>query len=228
MAGIGTIFASLTAAEIAGAAFGVGSTLFTIMGQIAQGQAQKAAGEAQAVALRHRAALAERAAEAKEQKAGQERAVSQREAIEQRRRGGLVESRVQAISAASGAGALDPTIVGILGDIGRETDIRAETALFEGEEAARGLEFGAAIDRAGGHGDIFAAEAAVRAGRAARNRSFLTAGGTLFGGVSSKKQKEFAAKDTLLEGSSSLFDRFASPKDKRRFGFTEDPSALFR
>ncbi len=208
-------------------ASGILSTVFTIMGFIAQGQAQKAAGENQAVALRHRAALGERAAEAKEQRAGQERAVSQREAIEQRRRGKFVESRVQAISAASGAGALDPTIIGILGDIGRETDIRAESALFEGEEAARGLEFGAAIDRAGGQGDIFAAEAAIRAGRAARSRSFLKAGGSLFsfGSPTVEKQKAFAAKDTLFErGGSSLFDRFASPKDKRRFGFDEGPA----
>ena len=168
----------------------------TIMGQIAGGQAAKAAAENEAVALRHRAALAERAAEAKEQAAGQERAVSQRAAIEQRRRGEFVESRVQAISAASGAGALDPTIVGILGDIGRETDIRAETALFEGEEAARGLEFGAAIDRAGGAGDLFAADAALRAGRSARSRSFLAASGT------------------LLEGAESLFDKFSTPKDR--------------
>ena len=189
-----------------GPLFAIASAAFTIVGQIAQGQAAKAAGEAQAVAFRHRAALSERAAEAKEQAAGQQRAISQRAAIEQRRQGGLVESRVQALSAASGAGALDPTIVGILGDIGRETDIRAETALFEGEEAARGLEFGADIDRAGGQGDIFAAEAAIRAGRAARGRSFLKAGGTLFGGP--------APKDTLFERGESLFDRFSTPKDR--------------
>lgn len=190
--------------------FAVASTIITIMGQIAGGQAAKAAAENEAVALRHRAALAERSAEAKEQAAGQERAVSQREAIEQRRQGKFVESRVQAISAASGAGALDPTIVGILGDIGRETDIRAETALFEGEEAARGLEFGAAIDRAGGAGDLFAAEAAIRAGRSARNRSFLAAAGTLF------------------ERGESLSDRFSTPVSSGSKRLTRFGSPSFR
>ena len=190
----------------AGDALLAASTLIGVIGGIAGGQAQRAAANNQAVAARHRAALAERAAEAKEQAAGQERAVSQRAAIEQRRQGGFVESRVQAIAAASGAGALDPTIVGILGDIGIETDLRAETALFEGEEAARGLEFGADIDRAGGAGELFAADAAIRAGRSARNRSFLAASGT------------------LLEGTESLFDRFSTPKDKQRLTRCGEPS----
>ena len=212
MAALGTIFASMTAAQIAGMAFGVGSTLFTIMGQISQGLAAKAAGENEAVLLRHKAAIAERSAEAKEQLAGQERAVSHRAAIEERRQGRLVSSEAQAIAAASGGGALDPTIINLLADVETETDFRAETALFEGEEAARGLEFGAAIDRAGGQGDLFAAQAAIRAGRAARNRSFLRATGTLF-----------------ERGGESLFDRFATRKDKQRLSrsrgsspFTED------
>lgn len=175
-------------------------TALTIAGTIQQGRAARAAGEAEAIAAGSRAT-------ALRQQAGQERAISQRGAIEERRRGEFVTSRAQALAAASGAGALDPTIVGILGDLETETEFRALTALYEGEQAARGLEFGA-------EGELFAGEVARRAGRAAQRRSFLKAGGQFLEGAVSlrypaRRGLHHAPNGTLLEGGESLYDKYA-------------------
>ena len=183
---------------IAGTAFTAGdallaaSTIVGAIGGIQQGRAQKAAARQQEQSAAHQQVLANAQAQAQEQQAGQERAVAQRGAIEQRRQGKFVSSEAQAIAAASGAGALDPTIVGILGDIETETELRALTALYEGEERARGLEHGAAITRAGGAGELFAGRAEARLSRSRARRSFLSTG------------------TTLLEGGSSLFARYAT------------------
>lgn len=165
------------------------STIVGVVGSIRQAQAQKIAAQTQEQAGLYERQLAERQAQALELKAGQERAVSQRAAIEQRRRGALVSSRAQALAAASGAGALDPTVVGIMGDLETETEVRALTALYEGEETGRGLEYGALLERAGGEGALYAARAGAGASRAAASRSYLQAGGTLISGGASLYDK---------------------------------------
>ena len=151
------------------------------MSTIAAGKAQAAAGEAQARASEYQATLRNAQATAMEQSAGQERAAAQRGAIEQQRQGRLVGSRAQAISAASGGGALDPSIVNLMGDLGSEADFRAATALYQGEDTARGLEYSAVLQRAAGQGDLYAGEVYRRAGEAARNRSYLSAAGNVVG-----------------------------------------------
>lgn len=72
--------------------------------------------------------------------AGQQRAMGQRQAIEARRQGRLAESKLQANAAASGAGASDPTVVGLAQDIGAESEYNALTQLYNAEEQARGME----------------------------------------------------------------------------------------
>lgn len=72
--------------------------------------------------------------------AGTERAISQRSAMEERRQARLVASRGLAVAAASGGGADDPTVVNMLANIEGEGEYRALTALYNGEEEARGLE----------------------------------------------------------------------------------------
>ena len=176
----------------------VASTILGVVGAIQQGRALSAAAKSQERLGRFQQALAERRAEVLEQQAGQERAISQREAFEERRRGRFVTSRIQSLSAASGAGALDPTIIGILGDVETEIDVRAKTALAEGEEAGRGLEFGAALERAGGQGELFASRVEANLLRAKSRRKFFSAGGT------------------LLEGGTSFFEKFG---DEPNFGF---------
>ncbi len=102
------------------------------------GGAIKASNTLQAARARQQAL--DHQAEQARQKAGQERATSQREAFEQRRKARILESKALALAAASGAGAGDPTVENILGDIGAEGEFRALSELFVGEERARGLE----------------------------------------------------------------------------------------
>lgn len=82
--------------------------------------------------------------------AGQERAAAQRSAMEQRRQARLVQSRQQAVAAASGAGATDPTVVDLMTDTNAEGEYRALSELYTGEQRARGLETDAANTRYAG------------------------------------------------------------------------------
>jgi len=133
------------------------------------------AGGREAVA-QSRAVAAAREFQAKqlEVRAGQERAAAQRRFLEQRRRGRLLQSSLQARAAASGAGATDPTVNKLATGIESEADYLARTALFEGEEAGRALESGAALRR-------FEGAEALRAGRARRKASQRSAVTTLLG-----------------------------------------------
>ncbi len=103
------------------------------------------------------------------QKAGQERASASISALEAGRQGRLKGSRALAIAAASGAGASDPTVTDILTDISGDARLRALTALFEGEEAARGLET--------------QADAAIRTGEAQQTASRYKAVATVLTGA---------------------------------------------
>jgi hypothetical protein len=126
-------------------------------GTLLQGASGKGASGSQALQL--------------EQQAGQDRASSQRAAAEQRRSARYVQSRVQALAAASGAGATDPSVVDLIGDIGGEGEYGALSALYEGESAARGAEFGAKVAR--------------KQGSAIATSSYLKAGSTLLAGAGS-------------------------------------------
>lgn len=108
-------------------------TLVQAAGTIAQGNAANAQAKYEAKQL--------------EQRAGQERAAAQREAIEKRRRSTLIQSRQQALAAASGAGATDPTVVDLIADTEAEGEYQALGQLFLGEERARGAEGQAAARR---------------------------------------------------------------------------------
>ena len=167
-------------AQLAIAAMAIGTVLQTL-GQAQAARAAAASGRAEQQALELRAAAGRRQAEALEQEAGQERARSQRDAIDERRQGILVASRARALSAASGA-SLDPNI---LGDIDLEAEVRTFERLAEGEEAGRGLEYRGALARAGAAGDVYAGGVAKAMGRAAEQRGYLHAGGTLLSGASS-------------------------------------------
>lgn len=66
-------------------------------------------------------------------------AVAQREGFEETRRAKLVASRAQALSAFSGAGATDSTVMEIIADIDGEGEYRRNLALYRGKEDARKL-----------------------------------------------------------------------------------------
>lgn len=93
--------------------------------------------------------------------------------------GRLAASRATSIAAASGGGALDPTIIDILSGIDTQADENAQSALYSGEERARGLEYGAVIERSHGAGNMYAASAAAQAGANAQSRSLLAAAGAV-------------------------------------------------
>lgn len=79
--------------------------------------------------------------------AGQERAASQRGAIEEKRQGRLASSRALALAAASGGGADDPNVVNTIAGIEGESEYRALTSLWEGDQSARNMEREAAARR---------------------------------------------------------------------------------
>lgn len=78
------------------------------------------------------------------QQAGQVRASAQREALEQGRQTRLLLSRQQALA---GGSASDPGVVALASNLAAEGELRAATSLYEGEEQAQGMEFGADMRR---------------------------------------------------------------------------------
>ncbi len=174
------VVGGITLGQIATAASIVGLGL-QVTGTLAAGKAEKQAAEARAAALEHRAKQAKQAA-------GQERAASQRASGEQRRHARLVESQALARAAASGAGAADPTVENILGEIGAEGEFRALSELFIGEERARGLETQADIN-------VFEAADQRRAGAFALSSSRTKAFGQTLRGAA-----KLVPKTTLGSG----------------------------
>lgn len=142
-------------------------------GQYQQGRIARKQGEAMQQAKAFEA-------EQLDENAGQAVAASQRQAMEQRRRASLVASRALALSAASGAGASDPTIENIISDIDGEGEYRAAVALYEGEERARRMRLGA--DAALFEGDMAAAtgRAQGRAATVGALGSLAMAGGSMY------------------------------------------------
>jgi hypothetical protein len=89
----------------------------------------------------------EAVARAREEEANAEAAESQRAATIERRKARNLMSRARAVSAASGAGASDPTVVNQLADIETQGELNALNAMYSGSTAARGYRRGAAIAR---------------------------------------------------------------------------------
>ncbi len=135
----------------------VASTAVSAAGTIASGNAARAAATNQAAQLN--------------QQAGQERAASQRIAIQKRRDATLANSRVQAVSAASGGSATDSTIDNITQNIAGQGEFNALTALYNGEERSRGLEMSASN--------------AMLEGKQAHRSAVFSAGGTILNTASS-------------------------------------------
>lgn len=159
-------------------------------------RALQAEGEAQAVAGRS----AEQAAifEARQMKtqAGQEQAVSQREAENRMREAALLMSRAQAVAAASGGGALDPTVLRIIGGISAEGELAAATERYNGDERARQLKLGAKARRYEGAQARYAGEVA-------------------------KSTSKFRARKTVLDGISSMASAWG-PSFKESQSSTEE------
>lgn len=102
-------------------------------------------------------------------------AASQRTAFSETRKAQLVGSRARAVAAASGAGATDPTVVNIEGDIAGQGEYNALSALYEGQEAKRTGDANAALTRF--------------QGQQAKTAGFINAGSTLLKGGTSLYDK---------------------------------------
>lgn len=70
--------------------------------------------------------------------------MAQRDAAQQRKQGKLALSRLQAVA---GGGGLDAGVVNLAADIAGETEYRALSSLYEGDERAAGLRHAAATKR---------------------------------------------------------------------------------
>lgn len=75
------------------------------------------------------------------------RASAERTAIEDRKQAALLESRAQAVSAASGGGATDPTVLNVVGDIHKQGEYNALNALYNGDVRAQQLNNSADLER---------------------------------------------------------------------------------
>jgi hypothetical protein len=95
-------------------------------------------------------------------KAKEEVAASQRDALAKRKEGAVINSRAQALAAASGGGAGTdaPTIVKLMSDTAGEADYNAQTSMYGGYSRAAGLRDSAKGRRASGKasllGSVFA------------------------------------------------------------------------
>jgi len=175
------------------------ATMFSMIASAVTAFSTIMAGSAQKKASLCAQTIAGKQAKGMEIEAGQERAASQRAAIEERRRGALVRSRAEALAAGAGGDVTDPTVMNILGDIDTETELRALTALYQGEEAAQGLEYGATLTRAGAAGDVYAGKLKQRASK-------------------------FAAIGTLAQGAAqagSLYAKYADTLPRQSYDTTD-------
>lgn len=86
----------------------------------------------------------------------EEVAAAQRDAEVKRREGRLINSRAQALAAASGAGAGTdaPTIVKLMSQTSGESEFNAQSAMFGGFSRQAGLKQGAASRRAEGKASL--------------------------------------------------------------------------
>jgi len=167
------------AAPYIGGALSIGGTLLSAKGQRDAGQAAVKQAEQTA---KNEMIAAEFEARQAEYLAGQAIAVSHREAFEQRKMAALMASRALAVAAGSGAGASDPTVVDIIGNIYAEGAYRSALAMYEGEEEARSLGVAAQARRLSGKSG---ASAALSQGKSVAKASNLNMFSTLLSGGAS-------------------------------------------
>lgn len=138
-------------------------TAISAIGTIAAGKAQRKDAEFQAQQLDIRAK--------------QEHAAAQREAEDVRRRKELVLSRQQVVSAASGMGADDPSVIEIAADTAGYGRYQEMSALAAGEARRKQNEY--------------AAYSARTTGKAAQTASYYSAAGTIIGGIGNVFQQKY-------------------------------------
>lgn len=165
--------------------FLAGSLALQVGGMALQAKAQKQTAKASTKQAQQEAKnemiAAEYEARQAEYQGNLSKALSQKEAYEQRRVAVLLASKSLAQAAASGAGASDPDVVNILGNIYAEGAYRSALAMYEGEEQARSYAVVAQARRLGGKS---AASAALTEGANTARASQMSMFSTLLSGGS--------------------------------------------
>jgi len=174
-------------------------TAMSAMGTIAQGNLAAKQGAAQQQALNYQA-------QQQEMQAGQERAAAQRNAYGRRKEARLVASRGQAVAAASGGGALDPTVVNLLGDVEAEGEYQALMEMYGGEQSARNLESGATLNRYEGQQAYAAGQAKKRGARTAAFAQVVSGVGQA--GYMGYKANMFGGPKTILDAPSTMYSSY--------------------
>lgn len=189
----------------------VGVTAVSIGMSYEAGQQGKAAAgreaQLQQQAGRARKAAANFEADVLETQATQRIAIAQRDMVDAQRTAQLVQSRAQAVSAASGGGT-GGTALTIMGNIAKEGAYNASRAMYSGEEAARTMRMQAFEKRAEGEfaeaGGNLQSEAALSRGQAAQYSSYASIAGSV-GGLYGKYGKPGA---TTGDNQSTGYFRF--------------------
>lgn len=86
--------------------------------------------------------------------AGQELAVGQRREEDGRRKTAILLSRAQAVAAASGSGALSPTVMNLISGLTGEGEIEAQTAHYESQSRAANTVYAGALAAQGEQDDL--------------------------------------------------------------------------
>ena len=159
------------ALPVIGIVASIGGSLLSAQGAMQQAAYQEAAFKAQAQQQ-------EATAKINEQRAQEERATAQREAVRRGKEAAFMLSRQQALSAASGGGSADTSVLNLMAGTKQEGDYQAQSAVYEGETIGKGLEFQADLDRQG-------AAISRMQGQAAKKAGFIDAAGAILGGISS-------------------------------------------
>lgn len=130
-------------------------------------------------------------------------AAGQREALEQKRQANLAMSRAQAVAAASGGGAADPTVINVIGDIAAEGEYSARVADYTGRERARNTRLQAAVEDA--KSDMYEKSGYVNAAG-----TLLSGFSKTYGGMGSKAINPGTTLSTANTSTSSMFAKYGS------------------
>lgn len=206
-AAFGSWVASASIPTILAAAASTVSIISTLSSGKQQQQNYAATGQAQNEQSLVAADAAENTADQLDAQAGQQRAAGQRRAQEQRRRSALAASNLQA---RAGGGGLDPSILGLTGDIAGEGEYNALTNLYEAEETARGAEGQAGTQRT--QAQLYRMQGAASMQRAAAS------------GEAASTASKYNTASSIFSAGSTLFSKFgnggpgaADPVDSYRY-----------
>lgn len=191
-AGGSTLLGALgTASSLASAGSGILSGVGALTGAKAQVDGSKEAAQGAILQGQSEQASRDFRAAQETQAAGEARASSQREAFDQALKTNYQESSLQAGAAANGGTSTDAGALALDQDIAGHGEYNALSAMYRGENQARGLQDAAT-------GDIMSGNAAMQ-GAVLKAKALKTTGSA-------------NATSTLLSGAGSMLDRFSKVK----------------